>query len=397
MGKADIATRKQLELILLHGYSKAATVQTEAADHLGIQTTPFMHQDFRYHRSTTNILLEKLADIFAEDMQIAPHELIPIDSPLMSEVFARELPQPGLNLNIESKQAFKDLVDNLLSRAASGQFPTQRVFIDFSKYLENHPTAPKEIKQEIVHEFEDIMMEKIRDFLQKNPSVKSEDISNQLLSMLHLVAFTEHKGQNLLLMPEFLLEPRYDADLNRLIGRRHVQNRHGEAYRLFDKMMQRTGYRVGPGLAKAAMLRLKDAKTLLGIQDLPVARLATKGDKIPKVCQNFQEFMQMPVVSKFRKLPRGDPRAPYLKVMPEATWLLLDGLNQYKGGGGIHQNFVNKGIEELLQLSYFRMMNAINEAIFRRDDQIAFQNQVELIIKKSKQFLQSTDPMTTKL
>ena len=57
----------------------------------------------------------------------------------------------------------------------------------------------------------------------------------------------------------------------------------------------------------------------------------------------------------------------------------LNGLAQYTENGGIDKEFKNRGIESLLQISYFRMVNAMNEAINKRENPVAFSNQIELI------------------
>jgi hypothetical protein len=60
--------------------------------------------------------------------------------------------------------------------------------------------------------------------------------------------------------------------------------------------------------------------------------------------------------------------------------------------GGIDAAFKNKGISDVLQISYFRILNAMHEAIFRRDDFIAFNNQIELIHQEIQNILAIVEP-----
>ena len=290
-------------------------------ENLGIQTSPLLEEGC-YHRVTRNALLTKIYETYAYFLGLCAHEVFVINSPLIKEVFARELPQTALNLTIDSKEAYEKLIDTLLLNAKSGQFPAHRLFIDFSKYLGTHPMAPKEIKLKIVPEFEDILVDKVQNFLISNPAIKPEDISNQLLSQLHLLAFMKHDDQHLLLIPEFLLAMRFDKSMNALLNRSSVMNRHGAAYRMIDSMISRTGFRLDPAQAKETWLKIQDLKTILASYALPMARFAMRDSSIPTVCANFQDFMQMPVVKKFKDLSKKEPLTPYLQVMPEATWSL---------------------------------------------------------------------------
>lgn len=397
LSKADQATQKQLELILLQGYSKAATVSTEISDQLDIQTSPFLHEDERYHRSTPrNILLDSVCRAFAKDMGIIEHEAILIDSPLIAEVFAREFHHPGLNLTITDKQDFENLVDTLFEQIRLEQFPQNRVLIDVSRYIANLGIAPTELKQKMILELEDIFMQKLKEFVKDNPSIEPENIASKLMCKTHLIAYSEHRGQSILLMPEFLLEPRFDPEGNALILKNSVRSRHGAAYRDIYSVLSKSGFQISPDQAKSEWVKLEGARSILQELEIPIASLATKGGNIASVCKSFEDFMNRPVVNKFRDLSRRTDAAPYLKVLPEATWALLNGLQDYNQNGGIQGEFKNKGIEDLLQISYFRMMHAMGEAILRRDNQMEFQNQIELINQEVQNILAVIQPYDDK-
>jgi hypothetical protein len=395
LNKVDRATQKQLELILLHGYSKAATVDEDTSRTLGIQASPFLPQDHRYHRSTPNELLEKARTAYADALGINDWELMLIDSPTIREVFARELPNSALDLNLDihSKDSFEVLIDDLLEHARRGKFPKDRILIDFSRLLASKSTEPKDIQQDIVSEFEDALLKKVKIFLRKNPNIKSQVIADKLLGMLHLVAYTKYKDQHILLLPPFLTSPRVYTEDNSFLGRPSVVGRYEILHKLIDVAMRRTGFHIGPDHAKEAWLKLQDAKVILQNLNLPQAVLATRGSKIPTVCSDFQEFMKGKIVGQFRQLSHDEQNAaPYLKILPEATWSLLNGLAEYGKNGRIDQIFKDKGIIDLLQMSYFRMMNAMHEAIFRKDDQIGFNNQIELIHQEIQSILTVVQP-----
>ena len=72
---------------------------------------------------------------------------------------------------------------------------------------------------------------------------------------------------------------------------------------------------------------------------------------------------------------------------------LIVGLSKYHGKlGGIDEVFKQKGIGMLLQVSYFRMINAMKEACFRKNNLIAFLNQIELIHQEIQCILAVVQP-----
>lgn len=401
----DQKTQEKIQSLVLHGYSKAATVSAETSDTLGIQTSPFVHEDNRYHRSTGNIMLDKVQTAYARKLGMHFHEMFLISSPLLKEAFDRELPPPEgvtLSLSIRSEEDFKKVVDALLDLFKTGELPEHRLLIDFSAYLASlPPDMPlKDKLEEVVSECKDILVEKVEEFLAKHVDVELQEIqaadrseiAAKLLSKLHLVAFSDHDGQALLLLPEFLTSMSGDQTHALLKNQKVIDRAHGEGFRKINDIISNNGYRISPDQAKEAWLKLKDVKSILLDEDLPIVKLATKGGPIPEVAKSFADFMQAPVVSNFKNLSQEHPDVPYLQVLPEATWKALDGLAAYQKNGGIQQTFKDKGIEGLLQLSYFRMMHAMGEAILRRDDQIAFLNQIELIHQEIQSILAIIQP-----
>lgn len=392
---ADEETQKKLMLLILNAYSKAATISEVSSTRLGIQGTPILPEDDRYHRSTGNLILETVGEAYAKDIGMQSYEVEMITSPLLLEVIARELPQADFDLRISSLDEFEQLLVNLLTDAMSDKFPTDEIVLDLSQFIKLGGIAPGEINALIVQRLENILINKLKEYRVANPQADMEQIADRLLSKLHLIAFTEHKGQPLLLMPAFFFDPhpRFDSEINALLQRRSLKNKHGEIHKIFYDMIRRHGYRPSPDQTKEAWLKVKNPQEILEELNITKTTMTHQGAGIPKVCPSCSQFIEEPVIAKFRDLKKVPEGGPYLKVLPEATYLLLKGLAEYKNEeGGIDQVYKEKGIEGLLQQSYFRIQNAMNEAILRRDDFIAFYNQIELIHQEIQNILAIVEP-----
>jgi hypothetical protein len=139
---------------------------------------------------------------------------------------------------------------------------------------------------------------------------------------------------------------------------------------------------------KMAWLKVKGSE---GLQELglPKAELATQGKTTPTVCEDFATFVNLPLISKFRNLSSEKDASPYLRILPEATVLLLEGLAK---NGGIDKIYEDEGLKDILQTAYFRMQNAMKEAILRKDDYIAFNNQIEIIHQEMQGILAIVEP-----
>ena len=169
--KADVQSR--LQLVMLHGYSKVSTVTEKQAEELGIQTSPLLHQDFRYHHNTSNDMLAQVQKAFAKFLGMKTSEVHVIDSPLIKEVFAREIPQRGVNLDIYSDGSFEALVEQLLTHAKANIFPEQFVLIDFTNIMLLHHISINDVRS-FVQRFETILMTKWVQFLKDNPSINQK-------------------------------------------------------------------------------------------------------------------------------------------------------------------------------------------------------------------------------
>lgn len=391
---ADPATRDKLLLAALHGYSKAATVGASQAENLGIQTSPFFADDNRYHRSSNNSLLEAVRAALSQDTGLPYHEVRDVDSSFFREVITRNLPQPQLSpgsLDINSMEKFDALVDQLLDNAIKGDFPENRVVIDMSKLIAGMPAGGA---REMAKTLEMAFLKKLDEKLNNHPEISVDDISNKLVGKLHLIGFTKHKGNDILLIPTFLLDPKpeYSKVCNQVLGNKNISGKHGGFDRALNHMLIGSGYRISPDHAKKMLLSLKDFRSLLTEQHLPESQLATHGTVFPKVLDSCNHFSQLKIVNQFKALSTPDA-PPYLQVMSVATARLVEALaHLHPEQGGLDKVFEDHGLKNMLQVSYFRIMNAMHEAVEQKNNPIAFHNQIEMIHQEIENIL-AADPL----
>ena len=367
MERTDEITRRQLGLAMLHGYSKAAAIREEDSRSQGIQTTPVLPEDLRYHRSTSNQLLTSVNDAYASEMNIKPQDLHLVSSPLLREVFAREMPIPGVDLDIGNVSEFEKMMDQLFEQAARGIFPEKLVMFDITRLLTNLSYRTEDI-YEVTNDLEKIAWSKFQDYRKAHPLMQAFQVK-RLMSRLQPFAFAVHQGQHALLTPTMV-------------------ERSFAVRPFINGILQRTGFYLSPDQAKAAWLAIDSPQAILETLGLPRTSLATRGRTVPEVCRDFTTFLEQPVVQKFEALSSSPEAPPYLKILPHATVELLRGLAEHD----IDRVFRNKGIGDVLQISYFRMINAMNEAILRRDDLTAFNNQIELLHQEIQTILAMVEP-----
>ena len=391
----DPALKEKLELGVMRGYAKAAKVGKENALALGMQTSPFVHRNDEYHRSSPgNTLIARLHGAYAEAMELDlnDQDFRLVDSPLVMEVLNRHLPNPGLDLTIDSTDKFKGLIDKLLTDAKKGDYPINDLLIDCTGLFPGDK-EPKEIK-DLARELEKVVLDKVSDFAKTNPDVDIKELQDKLLNKMHIVAVTEFKGQSVLLLPHFLDNPKVIQNNDH---KQFISDEKFLGHKVF--MADLRGYITGAGFvtspdqARKAWLAVKDFHEIMDSANLFLAELATSGTTIPEVAKSCKDLVANPVFQTFRDLGKAKDAPPYLQVMPEATMLLLEGLTKInRKDGGIDKVFKENGINDLLQVSYFRVVNAAREAILRKDDQIAFNNQIELMHNEIQMILSIVEP-----
>lgn len=355
----DPKIKNQLALAMLHSYWKVASLTQGTIDHYKIQVSPIQERG-RYHRTPGNLLLRKVNHAFAQDVKMGANEVMLVQSSFFREILAREMDL----VKIESEEQFFAHIDTVLKDAASGQFPDKLIFVDLTEYIKNQKLEPKDLNQHLLS-WKNKLDEKIIQFQNSHPSIRN--IENKISSKIQPISFTEHKEEQLLLLPTFICKN--ESIVN-----------------LIDNMLSRSGFYLSPDDAKSAWLKVADPASILAHYGIPKTKLATRGKSIPQVFKNYGDFLSHPVISKFRNL--SSENIPYLQILPEATVQLLEGLQPHN----IDEFYANQGITDLLQLSYYRIMNAMGEAILRKGDLMAFNNQIELIHQEIQTILTIVQP-----
>lgn len=351
------STRHLLEFLTLHRFSKVATISPDQADRLGLHTSPIYPQACGYHRCTKNDVIAQAEAGIKEQLGVTSSELFLIDNPLITEAFAREYPQSIREACLTTYQQFSSLLDRLLLEDAQDA----RLLIDISPLMEE--ASPTMVFQK----------------LGAIAEAKISPCQAPLFHCLHLFGIKQHQGKCLLFIPHPFVKLRdagaigshqsFVAEVSRLIGR--------------------TGYRVSPEAAKVAWLSVKKLEVILKELKLPRVVLNTNGKCVGEIFPNFEAFIQHRTVQAFKALSAHADAAPYLSLFPAATVALLEG---FAVEGGAENTFAARGLTDLLQTSFFRMLNAMAEALLRKDDLVAFNNQVEVLHQEIQMLLALASP-----
>lgn len=359
------ATKRQINQMIFQAYRKSAGFSE--ARSLNVQTSPLYPFQTGYYRHDQFKITQNCYDAYAKDMGVEGCKLYLIDSPLLREVFNREAPHPHLDLDIDSVQKFETLIDHLLNDLKEENHNTGPVLADLSRLFEARNLKPAQAK-ELMHELEEIVEKKMMKFPFANP-IQAQTTKNKLIADLQLMVFLKHHDEDVLLLPAL-----FDRDSNSLVN--------------IDEMIGRSGFRISPAETIEAWLKIASPEDIFRQENIPLASLATKGSSIPTVINTWNDFIQHPLIKKLEDLST-EPNAPqYQKVMTKATVNLLKGLSNCK----IEEAYGEKKIDDLLQIAYFRMLNAMGEAIFRKADFIDFYNQIELIHQEIQTILTLAAP-----
>jgi hypothetical protein len=358
-GLDDVVTQKQLSHIILQLYKKAAPFEYNEIETFHIQTNPFSKGDQKYYREYNFEYYRKCTEAYAHDMKIGSENLFLIDSPLLQEVFERTMPHPRMDLNIDSLEKLDALIDAfLLLNDSDDEHLEYPILVDITKLIKNGIVQLKEI-DEVINKFEVSLLQKFNNHPKKL-------LLFQIKTQLQIIAFINHKGQDLLLLPTLF---------NAVNGKSKIA-----------KIINETGFRKSQSQIIAAWLKLTAFANICQANSIPIAKLATKGLTIPNVCENYADFIQQPVVDKFNSLNKST--APYQNILAASTVRLLKGLAEMD----IDKKYKEKKIYDLVQISYFRILNAMNDAILRKDNFMEFYNQLEFIHQEIQNILLIVEP-----
>jgi hypothetical protein len=386
----DLNTAKKLEFAALHGSSKVASIGNNTKD---MQLTPVMNQDDHYHRtSKNNPLLQACNNAVSNHINYPSHEMDLIHSILLSEVIERAYPQAGLNMDIQSLTDFDNLVDQIFFNATQNIFPEIKVLINISSLLKNLDIQPSNLTK-LIQKLEDIFLNKFEMLIKIHPTLLKK-IGTELLSRLHLIAYVnlniKDQTQSLLLTPDFLLESnaRFSLIQNQLLQMHIVKYRQGGLRRELLQLIGDNGFRPSPEDLKKLWLSIVSLSNILDDQNIIKPELATSGFEIPQVSESMANFVSEPIFQKFHLMAFSPDAPPYVTILTEVTLRLFEGFE----GMGVDKAFNDKGISDILQISYFRIQNAMNEAILHKNSHVLFQNEIEIIHQEIQNILQIMEP-----
>jgi hypothetical protein len=376
----DPALQKKLALTMLQSYAKAAPLGAAKAEEISAQVSPLLNQPGFYHRSApTNPLLEAVLIDFCKDMGVNMGSAHLVDNARFREVLAREFGIEGIDSQIDSNAKYKKALQDLFNQAKKGEFPTSKVILDLSKLFEQKNLKPKDMAQ-WVKELERTFLNEAEQFLKNNTDIDQNKFA-LLMKNLQVVAMSEHKGVDVLLTPPFLGRAAVteDSPLQTELLKK-ASHQHSEFFAPIEHSMIHSGYRLDPIQARKAWLEVADPTTILTKYGIQMTELATADKPTPKVFTSFADFTKHPAFDRFEKLANDPNAPPYLKTLPTATAKLLQGLVDYnKNTGGVDKAMADQGLDEVLQTTYFRMLNAMASAAQNRNDLVGFMNQIEVL------------------
>lgn len=332
------AGKEQLKLLAIQAFSKAANIGKGVAKSYDLQITPFFADSGGYHRSTGSKIVQNAEFAFDKDMNRGGVIVKLIHSPLVRENLAREFSDNGEIFTFHNlEEDFHRLVE-ILTKQEEKTGSTSSFVIDFSAFANS--------------------AEEVRKFQQKWNAVARENPVFWKKNILK-IAFQKHKGQHVMLLSETNQEKIY-----------HV-----------ERILRTSGFVPSPDQSKKAWLQVNDLTSILGLQNLPEASLATKGAKIPKVCENIQELLSRN--KQFCSLGNNDQAPPYQRILAQGATRLIEGLIDR----GVEHAFEEEGLGDLLQIIYFKINHAMGMAMQEKENLLPFLNQIEQIHQEIQNIL----------
>ncbi|MBD2328066.1 hypothetical protein [Alkalinema sp. FACHB-956] len=407
LNNTNPALQKKLALAMLQSYAKAAPLGATKAEEIQAQASPVMNNPAFYHRSASaNPLLTAVLTDFCKDMGVNMGSAHLVDNARFREVLAREYGMEGVNTQINTRSDYTTALQDLFNKAANGEFPAGKVVLDITDLFNQVPRQPQDITQ-TVRDLERIFLDEAERFLATHTDIDQGQFAS-LMKNLQVVAMSTHKGVDVLLTPPFLgraavtEDSQFQKDLLK-----KAEHQNSEFFDPIEHSMIHSGYRLDPIQARKAWLEVTDPTVILkhykiigdgkdSSRTIQMTELATSDKPTPKVFTSFADLIQHPTFDRFEKLANDPTAPPYLKALPQATTKLLRGLLEYnKTSGGVDKAMADQGLDEVLQTSYFRMLNAMASAIQNSGDLVGFMNQIEVLQQQVATLVSLLEPHGT--
>ena len=346
--------KRTLTLLTLNAFDKAAPHGLDRPKALSLQRSPLYPSDVRYHRSS-----------------------------LAHEISA------GAHL------AFCDLLRSHMSSTL------KRVYFSLTTlHLIHSPLAIEAIKRSLnVGDQLLALTELDKGFIlnQINQTIKNKN--NKII--IDFTNFVNSKGGGLHALQEFMgyWEANFSSfQYNKQISVIGIFTDSGRSvlytpndYNL-SPLLRKSGFVLSPDELKEAWLSATPLEIIFKLHglSLPEATLATLGTTIPIVLNSINDLSDRQSFLDFKKAGAKETGIPYQKTLIDGTVQVLEGLKKHpasRRSGGIEAAFEKHGLQEFLQISYFKILNELATARLRIDTMIPFLNAIGSIHQEVQNIL----------
>lgn len=389
----DVEMRNRLELSALQAFSKAARIPAEAASGLGVQNTPFLASAScanEYHRSAhDNPLLLAVEQAYAADLGVNSGHLHLVGSELVDECIARGTPIGLQGRVVEDVEGFEGFVDQLFDSFKRDRWKERYISFDCSSMVAKLGVSQAEIAARVIAPVREAFVRKLDAFVRANPDIPMGEIRREIVAKMHPVIYLCHCDEVVLLTPPLEVTKYSGGDLcwrTWAVLKGMAFEDVDRGFRYFIVIQKhRYGFVLDPIHAKRAWLKLKSVAAIRREAGLIDVQLAKEGT-FPRAYDSLDQMLNCSAVRRFEELEGSN--LPYVRALASGTLALIKGLRELD----LDDRFARLNLTDFLQISYFRIINAMGEAILRRDDQIAFLNQIQLLHQELQNILVVLQP-----